>query len=285
MASAPSLTDLDRLTEEAIATIGGLNVHAVIEGEDYVNVIIYADSGTGKTVLSGSADAVPEMSPVIFVDIEGGTFSLRAFYPGVHIVRIKSWAEMQDLYSALRRGDHPYKTVVLDSLTEIQKFAMNEIMREVVEKDPDRDSEVPSIREWGKSGEQIRRLVRGFRDLPMNVIFTALVVEDKHPKTGKMTYRPSLPGKLAREVPGYVDLVLYMYKKEIPNPIEGEKPINARLLLTSATEEYVCKDRSNNLPPVLVEPTMRLIYDAVHGKQITNTHTEDTGAEDNGPSS
>jgi len=273
--TALQLSDLDRLTEEAIAQIGGLNIYSVNSAEDFVNVLIYADSGTGKTVLSGSADAVPEMSPVLFVDIEGGTFSLRAFYPNCQVVRIRSWKEMQELYDELRRGDHPYKTVVLDSLTEIQKFSMNEIMREVVEKDSDRDPEVPGIREWGKGGEQIRRLVRGFRDLPMNVIFTALVVDDKNQKTGKTTFRPSLPGKLAREIPGYVDLVLYMYKKDIPNPIEGEPVLNARLLLTSATEEYVCKDRSNNLPPVLVEPTMRIIYDAVHG--IKHQQPEDIG--------
>jgi hypothetical protein len=278
-----NLSELDKLTEEAIAQIGGIDIFSVQEAEDFVNLLIYADSGTGKTVLAGSSDAVPEMSPVLFVDGEGGTFSLRAFYPNCKVVRVKSWREMQELYNALRRGDHPYKTIVLDSLTEFQKFSMNEIMREVVEKDPDRDPEVPSVREWGKSGEQIRRLVRGFRDLPMNVIFTALVLDDKNQKTGKTVYRPSLPGKLAKEIPGYVDLCLYMYKKDIPNPNEEGKTLNARLLLSSATEEYVCKDRSNNLPPVLVEPTMRDIYDAVHGKQITNN--QDTGAEDNGISS
>lgn len=271
----PKLSELDKLTEEAIAQIGGIDIFSVQEAEDFVNLLIYADSGTGKTVLAGSSDAVPEMSPVLFVDGEGGTFSLRAFYPNCKVVRVKSWREMQELYNALRRGDHPYKTIVLDSLTEFQKFSMNEIMREVVEKDPDRDPEVPSVREWGKSGEQIRRLVRGFRDLPMNVIFTALVLDDKNQKTGKTIYRPSLPGKLAKEIPGYVDLCLYMYKKDIPDPNEEGKTLNARLLLSSATEEYVCKDRSNNLPPILVEPTMRDIYDAVHGKQIHNT---DTGA-------
>lgn len=271
-------------TKDTMTSIGGLDIYSVQDNEDYVNVIVYGDPGTGKTVLAGSAEAVEPMGPVLLIDCEGGTFSLRSFYPNIRIVRVKSWDDMQRLYDQLRRGDHNFKTVILDSLTEIQKFSMGEIMKDVVRKEPDRDPEVPSVREWGKSGEQIRRLVRGFRDLPMNVIFTALVNEDRNQKTGKVTFRPSLPGKLSREVPGYVDLVFYLYKRDIPNPkhVDGSdepQTINARLLLTTATEEFVCKDRSNNLPPVIVEPTMQVIYNAVHNI-VTEPSTEtETGAQ------
>lgn len=258
----PSKTDLtDLLSKESI---GSLPISAVAEAEDFVNLILYAESGTGKTVLAGSADAVEGMSPVLIADVEGGTFSLRSFYPNVRSVRITKWEHIVELYNELRRGDHPFKTVVIDSLTELQKVSMNTIMNDTVAKDPERDPEVPSVREWGKNGEQIRRVVRAFRDLPMNTIFTALVSDDRDPKTGKVTYRPSLPGKLAKEVPGYVDLCLFMYRKELPDPNEDGKTINSRLLLSSATEQYVCKDRSNNLPPVLQEPTMADIWAAIH---------------------
>lgn len=258
----------DLLTDQ---TIGNLAIYRVQESSAFVNVILYGDPGVGKTVLSGSADEVEAMSPTLLIDVEGGTFSLRAFHPDVAIVRVTSWQDMQTIYDELRRGTK-YKTVILDSLTEIQKFSMQQIMLDVVKADSSRDPEVPSVREWGKSGEQIRRLVRGFRDLEMNVIFTALVNQDRNPKTGKVTYRPSLPGKLAAEVPGYVDLVLYMYKKEI----EGEQH---RCLLTAATDEYVCKDRSNNLPPVMIEPTMEEIFNAVHhnikpAERTFNSETE-----------
>jgi hypothetical protein len=249
------------LTKE---TIGGLAINSVAESEALINMIIYAESGTGKTILAGSSDAVAEMSPVLIADVEGGTFSLRAFYPNVKSVRIKSWDDIATLYNELRRGDHPFKTIVIDSLTELQKVSMTTIMAEVIKHDADRDPEVPSVREWGKNAEQIRRVVRAFRDLPMNTIFTALVADDKDPKSGKTTYRPSLPGKLAKEVPGYVDLCLYMYRKELPDPEQEGKTKNSRLLLSSATEQYVCKDRSNNLPPVLVEPTMAEIWSAIH---------------------
>lgn len=218
-----------------------------------MNSVWYGDPGVGKTVLAGSASEVAEMAPVIFVDIEGGTLSLRERYPLVDVVRINNWNDMQQVYAELRQMTHGYKTVVLDSLTEIQKFSMNQIMREVIQKDSDRDPDVPSIREWGKNGEQTRRLVRLFRDLPMNTIFTALAKYDRDPKTGTVHTKPSLSGKLADEVAGFLDTVGYMYTKIV----EGEVQ---RLMLTSKTETQIAKDRSGKLPTVVIEPTMAKIH-------------------------
>ena len=150
----------DTLTRK---TLAGLEVKPVQERSQYFNMLIYGDSGTGKTTLAGSADEVPEMRPVLFVDIEGGTESLRHSYPEVETVRVTTWKEMQNVYNVLYEGNHEYKTVVLDSLTEIQKFNMYTIMESVVQKRPDLDPDVPSMREWGKNLEQLRKMVRGFR--------------------------------------------------------------------------------------------------------------------------
>jgi phage nucleotide-binding protein len=222
--------------------------------DPYFNMIIYGESGVGKTWLAGSAAVVEEMSPVLIIDIEGGTLTLRNTFPQVERVRVKSYEDMAQVYQELATGTTKYKTVVLDSLTEIQKFSMYTIMRDVLEKDEDRDPDVPGMREWGKNIEQIRRLVRLFRDLPMNVIFTALAVIDKNPKSGLLMARPSLSGKLSHEVAGFVDIVGYYYMKEV----EGEL---ARLLLTTKTETEVAKDRTGRLDNVIVNPTMQILHD------------------------
>jgi len=254
-----SLTDLatdmppEVLTAE---TLGGLEVVTVQAAVQYVNMLLYGEPGVGKTVLAASAAAVPEMSPVLFLDIEGGTLSAAKMGFDCRVVRIKKWADMQKAYEALLRGTK-YKTVILDSLTEIQKFSMAEIMRQVVEEDGDRDPEVPSVREWGKNGEQTRRCVRGFRDLPMNVIFTCLSDSDRDKSGNVVKTRPSLTGKLKQEVAGHVDIVSYMYKKTVQNDTQ-------RLLLTSGTDKYVAKDRTNSLPAILQNPTMQDIFAAVH---------------------
>jgi hypothetical protein len=129
-------------------SIAGLKIQPVAERSQWINLLVYGKSGLGKTTLAGSADAVPEMRPVLFIDVEGGTESLRHSYPNVSVVRVTSWQEMTNLFNVLRRGNSGFNTVVLDSLTEIQKFNMYEIMKEVVREHPERDFDVPSMREW-----------------------------------------------------------------------------------------------------------------------------------------
>ena len=233
--------------------LGGLTIETVVERLRYINALFYGPPGVGKTVLAGSADAVPEMRPVLFIDVEGGTMSLRNFYPEVDVVRVQTWQDMQKVYDALYDGDHGYSTVVLDSLTEIQKFSMYNIMRALVRKEPDRDPDIPGMREWGKNIEQIRALVRAFRDLPVHTIFTALVAIDKDSKTGISQARPSLSGKLSAEVGGFVDIVGYTYTKVIEGQIE-------RFILTQGTDRQIAKDRSGRLPQVIESPTMEKIY-------------------------
>lgn len=234
-------------------------IFPVQQRSPFLNILIYGDSGVGKTTLAGSADAVPEMRPVLVIDIEGGTESLRRPYPDVDVVRVKNWTEMNELYSVLYDGKSGYQTIILDSLTEIQKFSMYKIMEGVVALESSRDPDIPSMREWGKNLEQTRKFVRGFRDLPMNVIFTALAKGDKNPRTGITTLKPSLNGKAADEVAAFLDVVAYYYVKEIPSE-DGEGTEQARLLLTQKTEEQVAKDRSGRLPMVIQNPTMADLY-------------------------
>lgn len=257
-----ALTEEDRarLTGDEVLkakTIGGISVDAVDEKMNFLNILVYGDPGVGKTVLAGSASEIEEMSPVLIIDIEGGTFSLRNTYPDVDVVRVQNWNQMQAVYDELRRGNTGYKTIVLDSLTEIQKFSMYNIMKDVVNKDSERDPDIPSVREWGKSIEQIRLLVRAYRDLNIHVIFTALCNHDKDQLSGTFLDRPSLPGKLAAEVAAFVDIVGYYYMKMQSGEMK-------RFLLCQKTERQIAKDRSGRLPQVLEAPTMAEIHSIIY---------------------
>lgn len=210
------------------------------------------------------------MSPVLFVDIEGGTFSIRDMYPECDVVRVENFQDMQKVYDELYKGDTGYCTVVLDSLTEMQKFSMDGIMQALLA-DPntsDRDPDIPSVREWGKNIAQIRRMVRAFRDLPINTIFTALSKEERNTRTGLTEKKPYLSGKLADEVAGFIDVVVYYYVKIVGS---GQQQQQYRLLLTAKTEDTVAKDRSDRLPLLLGEdgtpPLMKDLYDYIIGNK------------------
>jgi hypothetical protein len=254
-------TRFDPSAPLTLTTLGKLAVRRVQNRSKYLNLLVYGDSGVGKTTLAGSADEVPELRPVIVIDNEGGTESLVRSYPEVEHVRVTTWREMQAVYDELHRGNHGYQTVVLDSLTEIQKFNMFQIMADLVAEKPEMDPDVPGIREWGRNLEQMRRFVRGFRDLPMNTIFTALSKKDKDMQSGKVEIMPSLSGKMATEISGLLDIVCYMYVKQVK--VDGSDQM-IRCLLTKKTEKQVAKDRTNTLKTVETDPTMRLLFDRIH---------------------
>lgn len=243
-----------------MSTLGGLKVQSVSKIPPTLNIMVYGDPGVGKTVLAGSASIVEKMSPVLIIDIEGGTLSLNRDYPGVEVIRIGTWSDMQKVYDELYDGKHGYKTVVLDSITEIQKFSMYGIMKELLKTDPSRDPDVPGMREWGKNIEQVRRLIRAFRDLPINTIITALAKSERDARTGVTKTTPSLSGKLANEVAGFLDIVVYMYTKVVQNEDGAEVK---RLLLTQPTDTQVAKDRTGMLPQIIEDPMMQSITDYI----------------------
>jgi phage nucleotide-binding protein len=247
--------------------LAGLPVLKAVEARPHINMLIYGKSGVGKTQLAGSADAVPSMRKVLVMDVEGGTLTLGHSYPDVDVVRVKNWDEIADLYDFLEAGNHEYRTVIIDSLTEAQKFNMSAVMAKRIlereEKGEVQDPDVPDMRAWGKNIEQIRKFVRAFRDLEMNTIFTALAKEEKNPRTGAIEKMPYLSGKLAGEVAAFLDIVVYYYVKYFNDE-------QIRIICTQATDDVVAKDRTGKLPELLEFPTMEEIM-----KYTTTKKNED----------
>jgi hypothetical protein len=96
-------TDLEVLSPRHL---GGLKILKAHERPPYMNILFYGDPGVGKTRLAGTADSVPEMRKVLFVDLEGGTLTLTHTNPNVDIVRVKNWVEMLAVYDSLLAGNH-----------------------------------------------------------------------------------------------------------------------------------------------------------------------------------
>ena len=245
----------------------GMEITKPSENIPYINVLIYGESSIGKTTLAGSADAVPSMRPVLYLDIEKGDLSLRKTQFRPDVVKVNKWNQLENIYHKLLAGDHPYQTVVVDSLSEVNDLSVDEIL-EAIASDPtsERDADLMQYQDWNKNQSRILSMLRRWRDLPMNVIFTCLMKEDKDPKTGKLKKGLDLPPKLGRKVPAIFDNVFYYYAKE------DENGSTKRLLLSQKTENTIAKNRGSDdlpmvweVPTVTEQPAMQFIYPAIIG--------------------
>lgn len=156
-----------------------------------------------------------------------------------------------------------YRTVIIDSLTEAQKRSMDRIIdsKNKVQSQGslgagiDFEKATATLQDYGVNTQQMRKLVRAFRDLPMNVIIIALESELKDDVTGEVTVGPALTSKLASDVVTYVDIIGRLYTQK--NKDGGLD----RKLLFQPYGKYIAKDRTGMLGIGMNNPTMKKIVD------------------------
>ncbi len=234
-----------------------------------LNLLIYGKPGVGKTTFLGTAEDDVRSRDVMLVDIEGGVLSIGHRGKHLDIAPMKPGV-ISRVYTHLNEDEHNYKTVCLDTVTELQKFAMAQIMNDVTASKPDRDADMPQLQEWGKCIEQVRRIIRMYRDLPVHFIATAHEQDVKDERSGEITCGPSLPGKLALELPGFFDIVGRLYTTTTKNEKTNEMQIERRLMV-QPTGKYIAKDRSGKLGFELINPTIPMMLDLIYGPQKAAT--------------
>ena len=230
----------------------------------YLKMLVYGPYGAGKTYFAGTAADADGFGDVIVLDAEAGSLTL-ADRDNVDVVRIKDFSQFARVYDFLRlhqkyvqEGNdaklkelqkrfapgikklRKYKTVVIDSITEVQKFCMYKLLgTEIGEVQLDVEPNSPDWGVWGKATEMMRRLIRTFRDLDMHVIFVA-AEQEKEDELKRTRYLPALPGKLAKEAQGFVDVVGYLRVLQIG---ADQHRAYLRRLYLLPTEKFDAKDR------------------------------------------
>ena len=246
----------------------------------YLKLLIYSPPGHGKTSMLGTVIGDPRLSPMLLIDFEAGVQSIRSkcrqvkldqlgkVKPDlnkVDVVKVTTWDDFDLVHNFLAKGEHGYKTVGLDSVSEMNYMNLQEAIEDGKLKDSRHDPDVAEQRDYLRSATQMRRLIRCFRDLDLHTIFTCGSQEAQDPNTKLMQIRPALTGKLALEVPGLVDVVGYLAVSESED--KDGNAVVSRILLTQPTGKYMAKDRSEGgrLSPYLENPTLPKILDIIEG--------------------
>jgi hypothetical protein len=282
-------------------------VHSNVNIPRYLKALIYGEYGSGKSLLCGTSVALPQMRDVLMTSVEQGELTLAPDlndptpYHLIDIVHVKDYATTARVYDFLKahcsardkavRGDKEaidhlrrlqdwllpevpdperlrfYRTSITDSLSEVEALCMYSLLGVTVDTAADEESSSPEWAEYNRQRNMIHRLIRNFRNLPMNVIFTCSrrFREIKEGGTTRRLYAPQMTGQLAGDVQGFMDLVGFLVVGDPPPATEDNPdPPAPRRMFIQPGPRHAAKNRFRSYKRSFFDnPTMPTIIEAV----------------------
>ena len=157
--------------------------------DDNMSVLLYGRNRIGKTTL-----ACQFPKPLVLLSLEpsktGGAKSIRKV-AGVEGEVVHDSATLMGYAQDLTNEKHGFKTVVLDSVSSLEKIVLMEIMGwdEPVEQLRVGKSSPVQTEHYTDRSERMKKLLRPFLNLNMNVIILANEKDHNPPKDDKETGR------------------------------------------------------------------------------------------------
>lgn len=242
-----------------------------------LSMLIHAFSKMGKSTLGASAPY-----PLLIIDAEGGTkflanspwltgrlgrpLNLVKWNPleapptlaeGVDgaVVTITSWEDVVRTNAWLQSHQHPFKSIVVDSITEVQRRLKKNL----------KGTEQMQIQDWGSLLTHMDTVIRELRDLGDNTyspVEVVVFIAETRQQSGKWV--PYMQGQIAVSLPYAVDICGYLY---VDNELDGDGQATrqVRRLLVTPHPQYEAGERVQGaVGPVISEPDVAVIRDAVY---------------------
>lgn len=207
-----------------------------------LSLLVHGASKAGKTWLGDTSPA-----PRLILDAEGGnrfTPSRKVYWdPAVSgppaadgtwetcIVYVRDFSTIQNAYQWLAAGQHQFRSVVVDSISEVQQRCVDSL----VGTDP------MKMQNWGDLLRQMSDLVRKMRDLtihPTNPLEAVVIIAMTRSNNDR--HVPYVQGQLAVTLPYYIDVTGYFFTEQ------GEQGL-VRKLLVAPHPQFEAGDRTGRL--------------------------------------
>jgi hypothetical protein len=223
-----------------------------------LSLLVHADAKVGKTTLAATAPA-----PILALDAEGGwkflPMKTKPWDPmqgpppepdgtwDACIVVVREWQTIQLVWQWLQSGQHHFRSLVVDSISEVQRRLKHNLKGE----------EPLKIQDWGVLLAKMDATIRGFRDLtlhPTNPMQVVVFVAETRQTDGK--WKPYMQGQISVALPYWMDVVGYLYVQDVID-VNGQPTGKMRRLLVSPHPEFEAGERvQGRLPEVVDNPNV-----------------------------
>lgn len=231
-----------------------------------LSILVHGLAGAGKTTFAATAP-----KPLLLLDVEMASRFVKGrkikWNPlteappvadgtwDICTVSVNEFKKAQTAYEYLKSGRHPFKAVVVDSISELQSKAVENI----------KGRQQLQTQDWGKLLSVMAFFCRDLRDLtgdddnPIEAVIITAMSKDYDG-----IIKPYLQGQIAAQVPYWLDITGYLYVQQITDPVTGEIK-DSRNLLIGNHPNYEAKSRVPGLPTVIENPDVTAMLDNIFG--------------------
>ena len=211
-----------------------------------LTIMVYGESKVGKSTL-----AVTAPYPRLMLDVEGGhrflPINVKYWDPlreeppvadgtwDTCVVMVRDYDTVLKAYQWLQLGKHQFKSLIIDSISELQVKCMDNIA----------GKNQMQMQQWGELLRHMGALLRDLRDLTMHptapleaVVLTAMA---RPGQDGRL--RPYLQGQLAIQAPYFYDVLGAINVETIANPDPTQAPYKARRMYVERTDQFEAGER------------------------------------------
>lgn len=191
----------------------------------FVKVLVFGDSGVGKTKLISTAP-----NPII-ISAEAGLLSIAD--TNIPVIEVNTIDQLYEAYDYVTSEEaDEYETICLDSVSEIAEVMLATLKKQ------HKDGRAA----YGALNDDLLELIRAFRDIKdKHVYFTAKMARIEDSNTGIAKYKAMAPGKtLVQQLPYLFDEILCL---RIGEDDDG----SYRYIQTQPSMTHDAKDRSGYL--------------------------------------